>query len=149
MNNLKRQESLLQRSEEQKTNKAMIKANSSKIISISESAKGVSNSHELDQLLSDSDKSPLYRVEHFFEQIFEHQELPFFDHSTFKKWQMKLSAVIIEGQNNFEFVNTISPMELSEVLLVGYKSMLDRCQSTIGNNFFEIWMKTNRRILLA
>lgn len=140
---------LKKKSEEQKDNKSKLTQQSSKVVSINDTAKEKSCIQKLCELLTNTNLSPLSRIEGFFEMLFQEKQLPFTDEVSFKEWQLKLSTVIIEGQQNLEFVNTISPMDLSELLLTGYKGMLDRCQSCISNNFFEIWIKANRRILLV
>ena len=135
--------------EQLKHNSELLKTNSSKIVVINQSVKSEKSEQKLEILLSNETESPLYRIEKFFELLFQQKIIPFSCVAEFKQWQMKLANIILEGQRSFLFVNTFSPMELSEVLLAGFKGMIVQCEQRINNNFFEIWMKTNRRILLA
>ena len=87
------------------------------------------------------------RIETFFTSLFTNREIIPLHTGEFKEWQIKLSTVVLEGQRYNNFTTTIAPMALSELLLVGYFGMYKRCEATNRENFFEIWLKSTRRIL--
>lgn len=121
----------------------------SKVVSINHTAKEKSLIQELQSILSESSGSAQKRLDDFFTTLFENRQFIEVGTDRFKQWQVKLSNLILEGQQSFEFINTISPMELSESLLVSYYGMYKRCEFTNREQSFDIWKKTSHRVLLS
>lgn len=116
----------------------------SKIISIHSSNELIA---PLPQKSTSTSLNSIYQVDDFFTTLFHQNKHIGLNSQEFKQLQMQLSEVIRLGQDKFEIVNTISPMELAETFLVGFYGMVDRVESVQRNDFFELWMKTNKRIL--
>lgn len=120
-----------------------------KVIAISEASQEQNLYLELDEVLENKRLTPLQRLDEFFQLLFSARKIISLKASDFKQWQIKFSKLISEGQKYFDFVNTVSAMDLSEVLLSNYHGMILRFQENKSEAFFEVWLSSNKRILQA
>lgn len=120
-----------------------------KVIAISEASQEQSVSLQLDEILANRRQTPLQRIEEFFQLLFSSRNVISLQTGDFKQLQIKFSKLILEGQQYFDFVNTVSAMDLSEVILASYHGMMLRFQECKSEAFFEVWLSSNKRILQA
>lgn len=121
----------------------------SKVVSISETAEKLSVHQKIQQVLQDYSPSIWNKFEVIFSLLFENRTTIPLAGSEYKQWQINLSKLILQGQRNFEFTNTISPMELTELVIVGYMGAVEKCKQENDKAFFNTWLQSNQRLLLA
>lgn len=120
-----------------------------KVIAISEASQEQSLLLELDGVLENKRLTPLQRLDEFFQLLFSARKIISLQASDFKQWQIKFSKLISEGQKYFDFVNTVSAMDLSEVILSNYHGMMLRFEENKSEAFFDVWLSSHKRILQA
>lgn len=120
-----------------------------KVIAISEASRNQSLIVQIDEVLANRRLTPLQRFDNFFQTLFQARNFISLKAGDFKQWQIKFSKLIAEGQRYFDFVNTVSAMDLSEIILASYHGMMLRFQESKSESFFEVWLTSNKRILQA
>lgn len=120
-----------------------------KVIAISEASRNQSLIGQIDEVIANKRLTPLQRIDAFFQTLFQARNFLSINTSDFKQWQIRFSKLVAEGQQCFDFVNTVSAMDLSEIILASYHGMMLRFQESKSESFFEVWLTSNKRILQA